>query len=522
MNRRFWLVVGFAALHAVDAVACGPYFSHAQLASVGRDLADAPRARFDREVDAWRQRQHSAYRAVLFTTAQADAQDLSAALNGHPQHSALVAAYSKARTSGTPALPSEIPDEFARYHSAVTQSETPEQSIAGLKSLLEMPGEQRRYRSVWAAYMLASFAENPADQHRWLERVRTLVDEGYIDTLGLAAASLRRQADVSMAQGEPADALAHCADYVASGGGWGCAKELRSILAAVIADPDQLDRAARSGRTAELVTLRLASTGLENTQVQTWFRAVTNAGHAPELAGRLAWLAYRADDQAYAERFVAMARDDDGAAHWIGGKLALQKGNLSRAAVSLERSLALVNAPNSPRHIGCSHHQSEAERALSVELGIVYVGQDRPVLAMRRFLDGGDWMDAAWVAERLLTLDELRAVVDDVAPYPILTEVVEPEYYGMSGYLPTILNGEHVDQQWIPVLLRGVLGRRLVREGRLAEAQPYLAVEARPHLDQVIADVALGEDESQSDTVRGQALWRAAFTQKMQGWALSA
>jgi hypothetical protein len=82
---------------------------------------------------------------------------------------------------------------------------------------------------------------------------------------------------------------------------------------------------------------------------------------------------------------------------------------------------------------------------------------------------GGLWEDAAFIAERILSADELKAYVDKLPPAAAL---VKPE---TNTGAPTEAVSENNSPDDFNGKLRNLLGRRLVREDRYEEAAKYLA-----------------------------------------------
>jgi len=510
------LVAILGLLHAPAAQACGPYFSVPVLGGQGTDPADVPAAHFDAEVAAWARRADLPFEALLVRTIQGDRADAERLLPADQ-----VQVWLDARAHDRP-VPDSFPQELRLYHQAVLDMHAGrlDAARAGLRELLALPAPDRQYRSTWAAYVLGVLEPSAQGRVTRLRQVRELAGQGFADSLGLAAASFRREAE-ELPPSRPAERLQACASYVATGGRLGCATQLRSMARDVLSDPHAHRRAADLPAAAAIVTLELTSRGAwglhgeqASARARGWLDAMLDSPHARPLAGRLAWIAHALHQPDLARRHLSQAPQDDPLAAWIDGKIRLQAGDLDGAADALERAAARLSA-----HAACDHHHRDAARAAHVELGVVRVAQDQPVLAMESFLAGADWMDAAWVGERLLTTDELTRVVQRHAPRD---QPFDAAQHGLSGHLPTLAGGQDLDPEIAPALLRGLLGRRLVREGRLEQARPYLPAPARPHLDQVVRDLRLGRDTTATDHARGGALWRAAFTLKMQGWALSA
>ena len=510
------LAVALGVCAPAAALACGPYFSVPVLGGGGVVPGDVPEDRFQHAVARWAAQNDVGIEPRLVRTGEGDRVAAARVLDA-----ARLDAYLAARTAGVELDPERFPAEMVLYQRGVValNQDRLADARAAFRAVLALPDAERQNRATWAAYMLGAIEDRGEDRVSALRKVRELAAAGAHDDLGLAAASFRREADELSAH-RPAEALEACGNYVALGGTLGCATGLKSLTRSALATPDGRLRASRLPAAASLVTLLLDSRSPwdrspeRDAEARGFLQAMEGSPVAAPLAGRLAWVALWLDEPALARTWVGRAQRDDAVAAWIDGKLKLRDGDLDGAATAFVRASEGLNAATM-----CAHHYADARRAVLVELGVVRMAQDRPVEAMDAFLDGGDWMDAAWVGEQVLTTAELKALVDRRAP---VVQGFDVDAYGLSGYLPMLAGGEDLPEDAAPALLRGLLGRRLVREGRLAEARPYLPPDAAPHLDQVTADLALGRDTSRSDSDRGAALWRAAFTLKMQGWALSA
>jgi hypothetical protein len=92
------------------------------------------------------------------------------------------------------------------------------------------------------------------------------------------------------------------------------------------------------------------------------------------------------------------------------------------------------------------------------DYGALQLARGDFVAALDAFYKGTLWRDAAYVAENVLTVDELKRYVDRQPPEP-------------QRPLP---NRDANREDGLPRSLRYLLGRRLMREQRYAEALPYL------------------------------------------------
>jgi hypothetical protein len=132
--------------------------------------------------------------------------------------------------------------------------------------------------------------------------------------------------------------------------------------------------------------------------------------------------------------------------------------------------------------------------AQSIEgaLGALRLARRDYAEAARLLCEGGYWADAAYVAERVLTATELRALI---ATLPDNT--------------PQLAD------------LRLLLARRLVREHRPAEARAYFTPELQARLDAYLALLDTGADARREPLARGRDLFSAARILRHSGLDLS-
>jgi hypothetical protein len=108
--------------------------------------------------------------------------------------------------------------------------------------------------------------------------------------------------------------------------------------------------------------------------------------------------------------------------------------------------------------------------------------------AMDVFFKGGLWLDAAFVADRILTVDELQKYVDE----------------------------QSVDDQ----NLRWLLGRRLLREGKLQVAKPYFPRSQLAIFEQYERRLGEGANLKKPARERARALFEAAWIARYFGMEL--
>ncbi|MDR1076222.1 MAG: hypothetical protein LBL59_08015 [Xanthomonadaceae bacterium] len=195
---------------------------------------------------------------------------------------------------------------------------------------------------------------------------------------------------------------------------------------------------------------------------------------------RLAALAYRVGRYNLAEMLAAKSKGP--LAVWVRAKLALQRGDLAAAA----EAYATVSAAFPQADSASAVISPGNEHLLTGERGVLALARGEYLEAMQSLytaaLAGGDGAgdglvialndgdydyaaDASYVAERVLTLDELKSFVDDQVKATPAPEANSENYYSALPYRDR---------------LRWLLARRLLRAGHYREALPYFPATADP------------------------------------------
>src|SRR5262249_49470591 len=130
--------------------------------------------------------------------------------------------------------------------------------------------------------------------------------------------------------------------------------------------------------------------------------------------------AYRSGRYDLAAKLVA--KDSDGYAAWTRAKLALRDGNGPAAAAAYADAAKAFPSDDrgQPMYEGYSESPSDYCR-VEGEAGTLALARNEYVDALEHLYAASPtyWMDAAFVAERVLTVDELAAFVAKHASSPI-------------------------------------------------------------------------------------------------------
>lgn len=420
-----------------------------------------------------------------------------------------------------PPVPAGLPAEFGLYlrGAAEYHGNRIDEARTAWQALLELPAEERRHRSVWAAYMLGRTAldQDPNAAERWFLRTRELAGEGYADALDLARDALGWLGRIALDRGHPARALGFYARQAGDG------KDRRALQSLRIAadrlagsGPEELAEAAADPVARRAFTAYLMAYPGHLATAPEWPRLWREAGEEPlpeaTLQARGAYAAGRFDE---AQRWLEAAPEDDPMALWLRGKLLVRGGELERAAETLRRAAAAL--PEDPSRSWRSWRPFSNRRQPRVvaaearlDAGLVELARGRFEKALGLFVQADDGEDAIYVAERVLTPDELRSWIDR-----------EAQAFQSDPRRP-----------WNPPLesrLRWLLARRLVRDDRIDEALPYFPPvrwwSSRSTLsalaDRLRDALVCGRGEAQGDECRGadraDGYWQAALLTRYNG-----
>ncbi len=212
---------------------------------------------------------------------------------------------------------------------------------------------------------------------------------------------------------------------------------------------------------------------------------------------------------------LGLAKSDSPAAEWLHAKLELRDGKFQDAVQSLGKAFDTLRDPAlytgwhaaSGQDTNDSIYVSTPDggswtmpECATGDLGQLHLERGDFVQAMDILLKGQLWEDASVVAERILTADELKAYVDKLPIPP-------------PGAKPSD-NDSDTEQ------LRYLLGRRLVREDRYAEAMPYMKAPYDKVLQKYVQALQDGANEKLPKSQRAKAWFTAAWLARYDGMEL--
>lgn len=552
------LLIALALLAAVPVLrACGPFLPNWLLGS-DEELFRGPTGMFDDELKRLQPEAPARWKAAPDADLlDAERADLERALEAHgtmlmlrgkvvenvvrlrqemaPRRAGLDQMLSFGLTKPGPApsgltVPKPLLPEFADYlEGAIAFHDgRPNAAAQAWERLLRRPAAERRFRSTWAAFMLGKLRlrSHPDQAVQSFQLTRELAAQGFADSLGLAASSLGWEAWAERARGRYDRALVLYAQQMRTGDETAFTSLKLTSAAALRAGPEALKAVARDPEARAIVTAWLVSH--EDEPGREWQEAL-RAAEVRDAAGadRLAWAAYLAGDFAAAASWLDLAQEESPSpiSKWVRARLLLRDGKLDEArellaavsgdlgslGIDLEEAMTIVAESGEVR--------TAPERAAGEEAAVRVVQRDWTG-ALDRFLRAGWWMDAAYLAEQVLTLDELKAYVDANWPADLAAKYEPPA--GEDAWEPLLVGGYTTPPpERLARELRYLLGRRLAREGRLRDAEGYLPPEHRPAFERLAAHLAAGRDRRRPAAERSRELFHAACLTRRQGMALT-
>ena len=562
-------------LLVVTAWACGPHFPHWLLSNSDGSVRSVPVASFFREIAAWKRGSKSEYKTIppkenqkhSEQTLEAELAELSQSLQQRgatiAQRADMVAAYRntreklqahaekveewqadpfdwqtntqrpKPRFAGA-VVPAGLPGEFNDYLQGAVAYYSGETNAAfkAWNGLLQRPVAERRYRTIWAEYMLGRMLVESAPEEavKHFQQVRQLAKAGFADSTGLTAASLGWEARGWLLQKNYRRAIELYSEQISAGDKYYAVVSLRRTVQAAFGQSDEAvrslaeDAACRRVVTAALISRGVSFTPLVNPEVgdatEIWLRILEERQAVEvELAEQLALAAYQSGKFALTSRWLARAPKESAVAKWLQAKLLLREGKVEAAAqilATLARQFPPIElSDDTGASLPLLDRLQVADEwdaldptptrlEITGELGVVQLHRKDFVASLDCLLRGGFWMDAAYVAERVLTVDELKRYVDAQWPKAVAKTIAT--------------NNEEMGEKFYEgSAIRSLLARRLAREERWAEAYFYFEKETATLHKERVKWLTLAKDTKQPTKQRAKAFWEAAKLTRKHG-----
>lgn len=431
----------------------------------------------------------------------------------------------------------DLPPELRLYTAGAVAFAQGEHAVAAeyFRRVLALPVGERALRSTWASYSLGrslallavSAPSDEMDNARLaayqqrlrqeavasFQQVRQQVAAGLADPLELGIASLGEEARLRLDEGDWGAAIRLYASQSLHNSSTGYSS-LRQVARELAQLPDaELRSALHSLEVQQLLTAQVLTRiddydGQRPVGGERLLHLLREGAIAKlENADRLAALSYQSGDYQGAQDFLQRA-GDGGLAWWLRAKLALRDGDKTTAAQAYAKAAKAFPADEDwgwRRNENWQYETLKPHCRVQGEAAILAMERGDYLVAFDQLYRSGEvyWQDAAEVAERVLSTDELKAYVDqNVQAAPIKD------------------GEEYAWERPVPNRLRQLLGRRLLREQRYEEAVTYFV---RPELQAAARDYGQARDAADSAwgrIARAEAYYKAAVLARVQGMEL--
>jgi cellulose synthase operon protein C len=437
-GRRFAIIGAFLCVTVSLALACGPDFPWQLLDNRPDTFKATPANSFEFEVMRLAAPPKDGLKAVEISDPATNPMSKAEALGLSDQQALLV---QKMRTSHTGdeafSEGASVPASVRLYTAGAIDFHGHEMATATqrFEAVLQLP-ESEKLRAAWAAYMLGRVYGLAGDIDKAcveFQLTRTLVMKGAPDPLGLAVASYGEEARLHLTRAasyfstpkylpkerwdgyrrEIAAAVKLYAEQAASGSA-SAVSSLRMVAQRLLGNGDQL-KASIGDPTVQRL---LAAYALAEDSTDDLVKAIQAGPGSEQVAGadRLAALAYSTGLYGLARKWADKAPGP--LSSWVKAKLALQKYDLDAAAAFYaEASRAF---PSADRQQDLDDHNI---KLLTGETGALALARGEYVDALQYLypVAATYWGDVAYIAERVLTADELKRFVDAHVPSPAPT-----------------------------------------------------------------------------------------------------
>ncbi len=296
------------------------------------------------------------------------------------------------------------------------------------KKLLNLPEKSRKYRTVHALYMIGNLHSKESrieNAHKSYEAVRKAVDYGFKDSCGLAFASFKRD---FICETDKAEKLKYglkafayyCRATVPIEGEHA---SLISIAVQLLAETamegdSELEKLADDDVCAEMILARYLSRmrGYEKIAKP----GIILAKRTKLMSERMAFIAYESGMNFEAERWLQSSGQDSLLATWLRAEIARNHGRHDEAAEHYKKWLAIfkdAKDKNEMKIVGTIRFISEGfshafHEEVYGQLGVTSIHRRDFMEALHCFMKAGSWADAAYIAESILEIKELKAYVD--------------------------------------------------------------------------------------------------------------
>lgn len=427
----------------------------------------------------------------------------------------------------------EVPSDIRSYWSAACAFRGGDLPTArtAWQSILDLPESNNRQRAVWAAWMLAKTSRDLASALPFYRKTLELAEGGCYDALGLAPLA---RGWLALGETDPVAALKWYFEAACSGEDSMLTSLRQQVPKIIEADDEVMSRAVADPLVREIVTALLfsmrcgpdSSTGQPDPRMDAWLAQLEKqpSSRPSPAAAKAAWIRYSCGDFEGARRWLGMAPAGAGEVLWLRAKLALRDGKLDEAARLFAKAAPVYQfeegkSPAEPRGDDLRWFEHGGRRdwmrgQFQTDRAIVHIGRGEFLRAMDFLVKASYHQDAAYLAERVLTTDELVAWIRKNRPSPPADPAKKVFLMNANGDV------REPDGLWARDPLRYLLARRLAREFRFREAAEFMPAALSPLFDHYVRLHRAARSGAWPDETKGVILWNLAVLRRRLGMEL--
>ncbi len=232
-----------------------------------------------------------------------------------------------------------------------------------------------------------------------------------------------------------------------------------------------------------------------------WSRALGKL--VPSLSSespRVAWFYLMMGQNDKALTWIKFCKKDDYLALWLQGKILLKRGHVEKGA----QLLASIDK------FGKFESSSMLAR-FKAELGLIMVSKRDFKAALGLFMESGHYLDVAYIAEQLISIESLIEFVEDELNSINVLSVPEEKWSADAVYPYEIE---------IKRSMKYVLARRLIREADYMEAFKFFPKDMTKLYQTFFDYSSVALDSTANDDERAGAYWNMALMLNERGMEL--
>ncbi len=394
-------------------------------------------------------------------------------------------------------LTSDVPEEFRLYLTGAVKYHFNNftAAIQEWEKILRLPEAERKFKSTWASFMIGKAYLSMRDQKQavpYFIDTRKMTEKGYLDSLGLAMESFGWQALAEYEQKDYVSSIQHYLKQMdVNSLNWLCNKISETkdeTIAAIV--KDEIARSVLLGWAISRPFWNAMEWGEDETYKDFFSRLLSamegiKKTGSVDYADRVAWLYYIKGDEVSAKRWLVFSKSSTPLAQFIDFKLSLRDGKIDEAIQKLSKTMSSFEKSRDKDIF----FQEDVNRLLNSDMAVLKLSRKEYIQAFELLIQGKFWEDIAYVAEKVLTIQELENFLKSNKTNSLLSRK-QKWYQGYYIYVQNRIKTHPDEKEWyadslseegmsLREALEYLLARRLARQGEWDKAIGYMPIKIK-------------------------------------------